>query len=323
MQRVSGLNNLGNTCYLNTTLQCLFRCDDFVTMLMGVNPRPKGRPPPTIHLKNLALQMNVKDVSSPNVLISAIEEYAKKQQHSQFQMLRRQHDMSEFMLFLIDFIHTEVERSVSIHIDGKPKDENEKQIIQSMVQFKGFFAEHYSDLIPLFFGQYQSSVHTLNSNKFSYNYDPFVTIQLDIPPPSKKSLHLYDCFNHFSETESIKTDTGTLHKYIHFWKLPQYLIIVLKRFSYTGRKRNENIEIPHELDLRRYTEGPEKFKSRFSLVAVGNHRGSTRGGHYYAFVKDAKSETWMICNDNTFRCLNSKKSISTPFAYCLFYKKVL
>lgn len=321
MQSVNGLNNLGNTCYLNTTLQCLFRCDDFVKMILRENPRPKGKVPPTVTLKNLVLQMNVSKVSSPHEFLHLIETHARQKKHPQFQTLRRQHDMSEFLLYLLDYIHTETERCVKINIGGEAKNETEKQMIESMVQFKGFFSKHYSDIIPLFFGQFQSSIHKIKSNEFSYNYDPFVTIQLDIPPPSRKKFHLYDCLNHFSETEAIETSETTLHKNIRLWKLPQYLIIVLKRFSFTGRKRNENIEIPHTLDLRRFTEGPEKFKSTFSLIAVGNHRGSTRGGHYYAFVK-SNSGQWMICNDNTVLCLNSKTSISTPFAYCLFYKRV-
>ena len=241
MQSVNGLNNLGNTCYLNTTLQCLFRCDDFVKMILRENPRPKGKVPPTVTLKNLVLQMNVSKVSSPHEFLHLIETHARQTKHPQFQTLRRQHDMSEFLLYLLDYIHTETERCVKINIGGEAKNETEKQMIESMVQFKGFFSKHYSDLIPLFFGQFQSSIHKIKSNEFSYNYDPFVTIQLDIPPPSRKKFHLYDCLNHFSETEAIETSETTLHKNIRLWKLPQYLIIVLKRFSFTGRKRNEKI----------------------------------------------------------------------------------
>ena len=59
-------------------------------------------------------------------------------------------------------------------------------------------------------------------------------------------------------------------------------------------------EITQTLDLRQYTNGPEQYLSKFSLISVGNHRGSVAGGHYYAYVKDRKSQKWFVCNDNIF-----------------------
>ena len=320
MERLTGLQNLGNTCYLNTAFQCLFRCTDFVKMLLKVPPRSVTNKLPVL-LKNLILDMNVREVVSPHILLQYIETHARRTKHRQFNALRRQHDMSEFINYILDLLHMTMERKVTIHIDGEPKTEIEKQTIDAMNTFKMFFSDHYSDLIPLFFGQYQSCTHRLTSNTFSYTYDPFSTIQLEIPPKSSGPIHLYDCFNHMTNVEKIQLPKDTIHKTLKFWKLPNYLIIVLTRFSAMGQKRNENIEIPLELDLRKYTNGPERFLSQYSLVSVGNHRGSVRGGHYYAYVKDEKSGKWFVCNDNQVRPINSIRSISSPFAYCLLYVK--
>ena len=36
----SGLINLGNTCYMNSIIQCLSNCDDFRTFIIGDNLIP-------------------------------------------------------------------------------------------------------------------------------------------------------------------------------------------------------------------------------------------------------------------------------------------
>ena len=320
MDRVTGLQNLGNTCYLNTSLQCLFRCDDFVQLILKTHPRLAPHPL-LLNLKNLILNMNVHKVVSPHTVLRVIEATAIKSQHQQFSQMRCQHDMSEFIIYLLDLLHINTERKVTIKIAGKPNNEIAKQTIDAMSTFKDFFENHYSDLIPLFFGQYQSCTHNLSDNTFSYSYDPFSTIQLEIPPSYGKKLHLSDCFNFMVKSESIQLQKTTIHRTTKFWKFPKYIIIVLGRFSATGKKRNENIEIPQTLDLRQYTNGPEQYLSKFSLISVGNHRGSVAGGHYYAYVKDRKSQKWFVCNDNTIRPMNSTQSISSPFAYCLLYVK--
>ena len=65
-----------------------------------------------------------------------------------------------------------------------------------------------------------------------------------------------------------------------------------------------------------------KFKSEwhhkkmdgYELIAICNHVGNTRGGHYTAMVK---KETWYECNDEVIRPANP----ITNHAYCLLFRK--
>ena len=326
MSTLCGLNNVGNTCYLNTTLQCLIRCPQLFEILKSNCNRVEtySKPEKTIFIKlhQLCISMKTNSKFTPNELIQNLELLARKNKHLQFSNLRLQHDMSEFLMYIVNKIHEAISHKVSIQIKGTPDTSLDNQTINAMTQFKEFFSDNYSDVVPAFFGQFQSSIHYINSNKFSYAYNPFMSIQLDIPNNTGTRLNLYDCFNKFTSVETINSDETKIHMRFKIWKFPKYLIIVLKRFTQQCRKRNDIIDIPLTFDGREYCVGPSKFKSKFKLISVGNHRGSTRGGHYYAYVRDIVSDNWFICNDCTVRPLNNINSISSPFAYCLIYEKI-
>jgi len=326
-----GLNNVGNTCFLNTALQCLYRCKDFRTTLQNNVERSRNAKQKHHHhvykaLSSLFENMNTKTVETPTHLIHSIQNCVRSKSTcggNQFACLTIQHDTSEFFIYLLDVLHQALENTVLIEIKGVAKSVDEKQTIDAMKQFKSFFTNNYSQIVSLFFSQYQSSIHNTLTNEFSYSYDPFNTIQIDMPKVDKNSnLSLYDCFNKFTEIEKIETDKSVLHKRLRFKTLSKYIIIVLKRFSATLQKRNDQIDIPLELDLREYCVGADKYNNAYSLIAVANHKGRVVGGHYYAYVKDEDSDMWYICNDSQVRQLHDIKSISSPFAYCLFYEKI-
>lgn len=321
-----GLQNIGNTCYFNTTLQCLARCPGLLKILernMQKGIRLKGGGERCLQVlleyKNLLKAMEKCTILSPDRLISRVQQYASTRRGSQFKSMRIQHDMSESLLFLLQILHLSISYKASITIKGNPKTFQDEQIFESMTHFKNNFKDEYSEIIPSFYGQFQTCCHRLNKNSFSYAYDPFATIQLDIPC-DKKNVNLYDCFNAFCSLDVIETEDEIIHKRMKFWSFPEYLIIVLKRFTAGCRKRHDNVRIPFDIDLRNYCVGPNKSSCQFTLIATGNHKGGTRGGHYYAQIKDYQSDKWFTCNDNSVN-RTSKAAISSPFAYCLIYEK--
>merc|ERR550534_2479002 len=82
-------------------------------------------------------------------------------------------------------------------------------------------------------------------------------------------------------------------------KFPNVVAIHLMRFVYDletmRRKKLSNIvDIPLELDLSEFASGA----GIYSLSAVCFHKGSSYGGHYYAWTKGPGPEDqWMVCND--------------------------
>lgn len=77
-------------------------------------------------------------------------------------------------------------------------------------------------------------------------------------------------------------------KKLDLWRLPEVLIIHLKRFSYSRFSNNKLemfVDFPiHELELSRYLACKSKEPSKYRLYAVSNHYGNMGGGHYTAYI---------------------------------------
>lgn len=78
-------------------------------------------------------------------------------------------------------------------------------------------------------------------------------------------------------------------KKLDLWRLPEILVIHLKRFSYSRFLKNKLetfVDFPiDDLDLSNYIAYQNSHLSnRYMLYAVSNHYGGMGAGHYTAYV---------------------------------------
>jgi len=145
---------------------------------------------------------------------------------------------------------------------------------------------------------------------------------------------LMDCVELFTRNEQLGPedpwycpkckDHQRAFKKFDLWKLPNILVIQLKRFSanrYFREKLSLNVAFPIEnLDLSQYVINDQEKNSTYSLFAVSNHFGSLGGGHYTAYCKNEGLKEWFSFDDSNVR--NLKGSPVSHSAYVLFYQKV-
>jgi len=183
--------------------------------------------------------------------------------------------------------------------------------------------------MDMFYGIYVSELSSLDKKTiYSHRPESFFILDLEIP---KNNCSLLDCFTSFTQYETLEGDNAwyneekgkkiDVKKRITFWSLPKILIITLKRFSFDGQKKRQDlVDIPlTDFSLSRFVSGYNAKQYVYDLYAVCNHSGNTQGGHYTAFVKTNKS--WTHFNDSQVQRNISVDKIITPKAYCLFYRK--
>jgi ubiquitin carboxyl-terminal hydrolase 15 len=78
-------------------------------------------------------------------------------------------------------------------------------------------------------------------------------------------------------------------KKLDLWRLPEVLVIHLKRFSYTHFTRNKLetfVDFPiSDFDLSPYISDKSKQANiHYRLYAISNHYGNMGGGHYTASI---------------------------------------
>lgn len=78
-------------------------------------------------------------------------------------------------------------------------------------------------------------------------------------------------------------------KKLDLWKLPDILVVHLKRFSYSRYLKNKLdtvVSFPlQNLDLTKYVKSKDGKCYTYELYAISNHYGGLGGGHYTAHAK--------------------------------------
>ncbi|XP_057729496.1 ubiquitin carboxyl-terminal hydrolase 8-like [Arachis stenosperma] len=150
----------------------------------------------------------------------------------------------------------------------------------------------------------------------------------------QESVSLYRCLETFLQEEPLGPEDmwycpgckqhRQASKKLDLWRLPEILVIHLKRFQYSRYSKNKletYVDFPIDnLDLSAYiTLGNDK-SYYYTLYAVSNHFGSMGGGHYTAFVHHG-GDQWYDFDDSRVYPI-SKEKIKSSAAYVLFYRRV-
>jgi ubiquitin C-terminal hydrolase len=332
---LSGLANLGNTCYINSCIQILshtYELNDFLdkeTYKKKINNKfDSALLVEWDNLRKLLWKENA--ILSPNRFIKVVQKVASLKDRDIFTGFS-QNDVPEFLLFLIDCFHNSLCREIKITISGNAENETDKIALQCFEMIKTMYSKEYSEIWNLFYGIHVSEIISLeNGERLNVHPEPYFMIDLPIPQ-NNKNITLEDCFQLYVEGETMEGEnawynekTGKKEKVkrqLSFWSFPSILVIDFKRFNLRQMKLQNTIIFPlDDLDLSHYVIGYKKKSYVYELYGVCNHSGNTLGGHYTSYVKNANGK-WYHFNDTSVSEIALTESIISPKAYVLFYRK--
>jgi len=332
---LSGLANLGNTCFINSCMQVIshtYELNDFLEK-ESYKKKLKNKPESALMLEwdNLRkLMWNSNCIISPGKFIKTIQKVAKVKGLELFTGYS-QNDLPEFLLFIIDCFHTSIAREISMTISGNPENETDKIAILCFEMIKNMYSKEYSEIWNIFYAVHVSEISNLETGeKIKSTPEPYFMIDLPIPE-NNKSPTLIDCFNYYVQGEVLEGENAwfneetkqkiNIRKKILFWSFPNILVIDFKRFNNRFQKNQILVTFPlDDLDLSDYVIGYKKDIYKYELYGVCNHIGGTMGGHYTSYVKNANGK-WYHFNDTNVSEVSIIESIVSPKAYVLFYRK--
>ncbi|KAG0683479.1 ubiquitin-specific protease doa4 [Pichia californica] len=277
---VSGLFNLGNSCYMNSSLQCLIGTKILTNYLLQdsyqqyVAKSSKlgsgGRLTNEYHnLAKLMLANTIKKVATnPRVFKKMVGSI-----NSSFNNCDQQ-DSAEFLHFILDTIHEDLNFSSdknalpAISDNDEANRETLSLRVASAIEWERYLKTDFSAVIDTFAGQYASRLECGICHKTSTTYIPYN--MLSVPVPNlRKNLDLYDCINTFVSPEILTKDNAwkcprckkdvETKKQLTITRLPKILILHLERFSFVGSmiggkfiKNSSIINIPLKLSMKKY-----------------------------------------------------------------------
>lgn len=331
---LTGLANVGNTCYLNACMQILSHTYELNEFLDNKNYKKNiNKKPDTVLLlewDNLREMMwSTNCTIAPNGFINAVKKVSMMKQRDLF-VGHEQNDIQEFLLFIIECFHTALARDVNMQITGKVLNNTDILAKECFEMMKTMYNKEYSEMLKIFYGIHVSQITSCQSgDSLSLRPEPFSVLSLPIPS-DKPNPSLYDCLDLYCAKEELCGDNAWMndktnekedvHRGIIFWSLPNILIIDLKRWSETGGKISKLVDAPlNNADFSKHVRGYNKDSNIYDLYGVCNHSGGSFGGHYTAFVKNANGK-WYEFNDTIINEVDESKVV-TPRSYCFFYRK--
>ena len=349
-----GLNNIGATCYMNATLQCLSNTDELNNFFLNKFEYEPNDNNKIISNAYYNIVNNLWDRNYNNKSFSPNEFKEKLSQENPLFAGIAANDSKDLINFLLERLHKELNdlkkennmqngNNMSYTIS-----QNDQLNEQKMLNiFSNEFKEKYKSIISnLFYGLLESKSQCQRCKYIKYNFQVYSFIEFPLERVNQycfmtgkrnnynmnnnknPDINLYECFEYYNNLELM---TGDNQMYCNIcnsncdflygsllYSTPNYLVINLNRGR--GRVYECNVNFPEQLNLFNFVIF-KNGKTVYELYAVICHIGpSSMSGHFIAFCKNRIDKKWYKYNDAFVTLCKSSNEYRSGMPYILFYK---
>ncbi|KAJ4842318.1 hypothetical protein Tsubulata_039691 [Turnera subulata] len=314
-----GLKNLGNSCYLNSVLQCLTYTPPLANFCLrsqhsSLCDSDRDRDCPFCILEKRIVRSLRLDLplDAPLKMQSCLRIFADHFRCG------RQEDAHEFLRYVIDACHNTSLRLLKLRRNPNPNDASPSPSP----------AATSTVVKDIFGGSLQSQVKCLSCHCESNKVDEIMDISLDVLHSAslKDALHKFFRPEILDGNNKYKCDNCkklvAARKQMSILEAPNVLVIQLKRFEgMFGGKIDKPIAFEEVLLLSGFmSKASQDPQPEYNLFGTIVHSGySPESGHYYAYIKDA-SGRWYCCNDS-YVSLSNLQDVLSEKVYILFFSR--
>ena len=349
-----GLRNVGSTCFMNATLQCLLHISELSLYFLNEfpndcqtlkfknkNSHAKGDISKAYYdiVKGVDL-INSEKSKNNNNFMNNFYSYAYSPNefkrilgnyNSQFS-LNEANDSKDLILYLLQTFHEELNYFGDVPF---PTNIIQPRQVDRVNYFNYFMStynfQNFSIVSKLFFGTYETMTQCSLCKNIFYNYQKFEFISFGTQKYRNDIFNIYSGFNDYQEMQYL---TGNNQYYCQICQKlcdaticckiiqpPNKLVI---NIDYGKNKKYEVRQLVFDemIDITNYINFNFGKRIIYRLLGVCTHLGfSGASGHYIAYCRNNRTGKWYNFNDSSCReC--SMHEIYGGSPYLLLYEQI-
>ena len=334
-----GLENIGATCYMNATLQCLCHIKSLKDYFLDDNrfhqdimARPARLTQSFAQVVRRLWSQTIETYYAPRDFKDTIS-----QMNPLFQGIQA-NDSKDLVLFIFENIHSELNNP-----SQNPNEINLNNIRKELYQFRqNYYSQNYSIISQIFYYEQSNIMQCKSCNFETYNFNimnmiifPLEKVRLYMQktrPQGFIVVTLYDCFDQNEQPEMLEganqifcnncrlnSNASSCNK---LYTCPEVLTIILNRGK--GLEFKVEFSFPLTLSIEKYVTD-KTCDPNYELIGVLTHHGpSGMAGHFVAYCKSPINGQWYFYNDATVTQCSSdveREMQSNGIPYILFYQR--
>ncbi|KAJ3040288.1 ubiquitin-specific protease doa4 [Rhizophlyctis rosea] len=273
---MAGLRNMGNTCFMNSIIQCLSGTVPLARYFNDGSYKRHINKTNTLGTRGDIAQSFAELIrmmwsESGGVVVPGTFKERVGDHHPSFRG-NEQQDSQEFLAFVLDSMHEDL--NVARKSSGKIKEikangEEDEEMIPDEILMDTSWSRYtqlnWSIIVDMFQGVLKSRLQCMTCGKTSTTFNPFMYLTLPVPQ-TRQGVQLEQCLDEFVKEEILDGNDAwrcpkckvprRTRKQLTIAKLPVVLLVHLKRFYFQGPFRNRIDTYVHfpikRLDLTRY-----------------------------------------------------------------------
>lgn len=336
---VVGIQNMGNTCYCNTTLQLIRACPEWTVFCLShplekrVEHLPETDPNKRMLLAYQDILKSLWSAYRPAYVrpLGFMSEVKKAVQGTAYEMFGHpvQNDSHEYLVYLLDHFH-EALKTKGVYTERPVTPSMSTMDRMRCLADNGwdrYYSQNKSEIVRLFFGMTRKSIQCSHCQTTTYQWEVFNSLKIPC-----EGQTFYDWIrnevNETTQLDDFQCNTCRARHpaiiRIHLWRLPQNIFITLRRFHYDGKKNmtlcpygGENLSF-HEFYAEE-SDDPHR-SAQYEVRGVSDHHGTHMSGHYTAQFKHPITGQWWWIDDQVSQPLQGVQCSSSN--YLFYFRRV-
>ena len=345
-----GLENIGATCYMNATLQCLCNVTNLKKYFLNKDSFLKDIQnkdcPLAIEFYNVINNLWKESFNGKNYYTPTSFKDKISEMNPLFKGIAA-NDSKDLILFLYETIHNELNSAKGQDNQNNINNEIQDDSIEPELQElrSEYYPKNSSILIKTFYFEHKNEMKCLNCEcvKSNYNINNMLIFPLEkvreymaqTNDGKLEKVTLEDCFENYKVPETLNGNNQIYCNNCNqmadasnrnlIYSSPEVLTIILNRGK--GLQFDVNFEYPLIININNYILDKTSPNNNYELIGVLCHIGpSGMSGHFIAICKSPENGKWYLYNDAMVSEVKDPRYTDNNsierIPYVLYYQKI-